>query len=601
MLTSKLIFPFSLALFLAQAQPTGQFALTVDSIMRGPALVGFEPAQPRWSYDSQHIYFQWKRYTDKEAAPMDTYVANRDGSGLRKLTDAEVRALPAATGDTSKDKHSMVYASSGDLYLLDNTTGKIQQLTKTTEAEANPHFLPDDKRIWFTRGGNVYVMSLDTGMLVQMSDIRAAGAENAPATAGGRGGGRGQGQGQGGGRAQAARGGGRGGDQATTSASQDYLKKEQKELLEIVRARTEMRDEAEAKRKLEPAQRKPFNLTGTQTVRDLQLSPDEKYVFASVVEPSTAKPTIVPNYISDTGYVEDINGRSNVGDTQGNTRIAILNTETGDVTWVDHGQRKTASDAAPARGGAAQDRDVQLGMPLWSDDGKYAVIAGRSADYQGSLDLRARPYHRQDARFWCTITITPGSVVRAPTRSAGWSNSTDVYFQSERSGYSHLYAAGFMADGHAPLTLGDWEVLNVRLSRDKSKFYLTATKDGPSDQHLYEMGINGGVMTLLTKEPGKHPAVVSPDEQVLADVFSYSNKPTELFVRENKAGGSATRSPHRRRPILAIQVDGPAHRDGARARRREGTGALVQARKFQEGRPGRGFRPRLWILAECRP
>ena len=108
----------------------------------------------------------------------------------------------------------------------------------------------------------------------------------------------------------------------------------------MVRERIAARDEAEARRKAESTERKPFNLTGTQTVRELQLSPDEKYVFAMVVTPPTAKSTIVPNYISDTGYVEDINGRSNVGDTQGTSRLAILNATTGDVTWVDHGQRK---------------------------------------------------------------------------------------------------------------------------------------------------------------------------------------------------------------------------------------------------------------------
>ncbi|HEY1160588.1 MAG TPA: hypothetical protein VGE83_08160, partial [Terracidiphilus sp.] len=182
----KFIVPFALALWLAQAQNTGQFALTIDNIMRGPGLVGYEPAQPRWSYDSQHIYFQWKQYTDKEAAPMDTYVANRDGSGLRKLSDAEVRQLPAATGDTSKDKRYFVYARADDLFVLDNTTGKIRQLTKTTEVEANPHFLPDSKRIWFTRGGNVYVMPLDSGTLVQMSDIVPAAPANAPSPAAGR-------------------------------------------------------------------------------------------------------------------------------------------------------------------------------------------------------------------------------------------------------------------------------------------------------------------------------------------------------------------------------------------------------------------------------
>ena len=557
-MTRKLILPFGLAIFLAQAQTTGQFSLTVDNIMRGPALVGFEPAQPRWSYDSEHVYFQWKQYTDKEAAPMDTYVANRDGSGLRKLTEPEVRQLPAAVGDTSKDKRLTVYASSGDLYVIDNTTGKIQQLTKTTETEANPHFLPDGKRVWFTRGGNVYVMSLDSGMLVQMSDIQAPAAANAPAApAGGRGGGgggRGQGQGQIGGRAQGARGGGAGAGQSTSSASQDYLKNEQKELLEIVRERTALREEADAKKKLEPPQRKPFALTGTQTAQNLQLSPDEKYVFASVVEPSTAKPTVVPNYISDTGYVEDINGRSNVGDYQANTRIAILNTETGDVTWVDHGQRKTPSAtlaapttgsdaAAPARTPASQDREVQLGMPVWSDDGAKAVITGRSADFKDrwifALDPatgKTRELVHDHDNAWVGGT---------GAQTLGWMKSDrEIYFQSERTGYSQLYAVGFDGGEARPLTPPSklaWEVLNVRQSRDKSKFYLTATKDGPFDQFLYEMPGDGGPLTRITNEPGKHAATISPDERSIVDLYSYVNKPTELFVRENKPGSAATK------------------------------------------------------------
>jgi dipeptidyl aminopeptidase/acylaminoacyl peptidase len=586
-LTRKLILPFGLAIFLAQAQTTGKFALTVDNIMRGPNLVGFEPAQPRWSYDSEHIYFQWKQYTDKEAAPMDTYVANRDGSGLRKLSDAEVRQLPAAIGDTSKDKRLMVYASSGDLYLLDNTTGKIQQLTKTSDAEANPHFLPDGKRIWFTRGGNVYVMSLDSGMLVQMSDIRTPGAENTPAPTGGRGGGRGQGQTQGqGGRGQGGRAGGRG-DQSTASASQEYLRNEQKELIEIVKERAAVRDEAEAKRKLEPAQRKPFNLTGTQTVRDLQLSPDEKYVFATVVEPSTAKPTIVPNFISDTGYVEDINGRTNVGDNQATTRIAILNTETGDVTWVDHGQRKAPSTTpSTGRGPASQDREVQLGMPLWSEDGTKAVITGRAGDFKDRWIFALDPATGKTREL---VHDHDNAWIGGPgANTLGWmKNDREIYFQSERTGYSHLYTVSFDGGDPRALTSGNWEVLNVRQSRDKSKFYLTASKDGPFDQFLYEMNADGGALTRITNEPGKHASTISPDERTIADLYSYTNKPTELFVRENKPGAAAAKVTTSPAPEfsqykwLDVPIVMVTARDGVKVPAR-----LFKPANFKKGGPG---------------
>ncbi|MEI9976012.1 MAG: DPP IV N-terminal domain-containing protein [Ignavibacteriota bacterium] len=121
--------------------------------------------------------------------------------------------------------------------------------------------------------------------------------------------------------------------------------------------------------------------------------------------------------------------------------------------------------------------------------------------------------------------MTPHGSAVPGANTLGWmGNYQDIYFQSERTGYSHLYLQGFSGGAARPLTAGNWEVLNVRLSRDKSKFYLTATKDSPFDQFLYEMGSDGGALTLVTKEPGKHAATISPDESAIADVYSYTNK-----------------------------------------------------------------------------
>ena len=98
----------------------------------------------------------------------------------------------------------------------------------------------------------------------------------------------------------------------------------------------------------------------------------------------------------------------------------------------------------------------------------------------------------------------PGSAVPS-AGTLGWlKNGREVYFQSERSGYAQLYAVGF--DGGEPraLTSGKWEVLNVRQSEDKSKFYLTASKDSPYENHLYVMDGNGGDLKRITKAVGKH-------------------------------------------------------------------------------------------------
>jgi dipeptidyl aminopeptidase/acylaminoacyl peptidase len=531
MVTRKTLLPVALALFALQARPAGNFSLTIDNIMRGPGLVGYEPSAIRWTYDSQHILFQWKQASQPPDAPMDTYTVNRDGSGLRKLTDEEIRKLPAA-GDISKDRRTTAYSQAGDIYLLDNSTGAIRQVTKTSDAETNPRFTPDGKRISFARGGNLYLMSLDTGFIEQLTDIRpaaAAGATPAAPAAGGRGagggggGGRGGRGGQGGGGAAGGRGAGAAGAAETGTPAQEYLKKEQRELLEYVKEHAELREAEAAKRRQEPQGRKPFNLPATETLGQMQLSPDGKYVIASLFTAATgAKNNAVPNYITESGYTEDIAGRSNVGDTQGHSRLVSINVETGDVKNIEHGQKQ---------GEAA--REVQLTTPVWSEDGTKAALWGRAADHKDSWVFALDPATGE------TRVLShdhENAWIGGPASGTlGWlKNNREVYFQSERNGYAQLYAVGF--DGGEPraLTSGKWEVLNVRQSEDKSKFYLTASKDSPYENHFYVMDGNGGELTRLTKAVGKHATTLSPDEHWIADIYSYTNKPPDLFVQQNE-------------------------------------------------------------------
>jgi hypothetical protein len=108
-----------------------------------------------------------------------------------------------------------------------------------------------------------------------------------------------------------------------------------------------MREEQQKKRQTPPP-RKPFTLQARQSAGGLELTPGGKYVVASIFETAATpgKNTIVPDFITDSAYTEDIPGRANVGDNQGTSRMALISVETGDVKWVDHGQKN---------------REVQLG------------------------------------------------------------------------------------------------------------------------------------------------------------------------------------------------------------------------------------------------
>ncbi|MGH9408011.1 MAG: hypothetical protein ACRD1V_01000, partial [Vicinamibacterales bacterium] len=187
----------------------GSFTLSVDSIMRGPKLVGAPPGNVRWAPDSSKIYFSWQK---PDAAKPATYEVGRDGTGLRELSAADARALhlpPAAGREDAAHKRTLV-AEGGDIVMYDLGAMGRHQLTRTADAESNPRWARHDTAVTFMRGGNLYLMTLDGSQpsLVQLTDVippAEAGRGSQGTEAGARGGGRG---GRGDGR------GGRGGDAA---------------------------------------------------------------------------------------------------------------------------------------------------------------------------------------------------------------------------------------------------------------------------------------------------------------------------------------------------------------------------------------------------
>jgi dipeptidyl aminopeptidase/acylaminoacyl peptidase len=531
--------------FSQQPSTPKKFELTVDAIMRGPDLVGYEPTRVYWSQDGQRVYFRWKRAGEARLKEPDLYVVNRDGSGLRKLSEDEAKQAPPFAGDMSKDKTMTVYAEEGDIFIYYQVKRERRQITSTVEGENSPRFTKDQKYIVFMRQNNLYRMALDGGQLTQLTDVRTDGApaEATPQRVFG-GGGRGQ-------RQQGGTGDGSTSQQRGTE-SQEFIKKEERELIDAVRERAQNREEQEAKRK-QREKRKPFTLSASQSVANLQLSPDDKYVLASVSQrPSGAKNTVVPSYVTESAYTEDIPSRNKVGDEQNRTRLAVISVETGDVNWVDHGQKQPQteqSQAQPpsqssqaqgtAQRGQERERNVQLLNPQWSEDGKNAVAFARSVDNKDRWALLIDPAtgktkvldHQHDDAW----VGGPGAF------TLGWlGDDRTVYFQSERDGWSHLYSASI--DGGAPkqLTSGRFEVSDVRLSEDKSKFYFTSSEGDLGQRHLYSMPVNGGARTRITTMPGNNEATISPDETALAIVRSYSNRPPELYIAPNKPNALAS-------------------------------------------------------------
>lgn len=472
--------------------------------MRGPELYGHAPRSVRWSGDGQRVYFEWKQAGEPLEKDFSTWVVQRDGSGLKQLSEEDARLAPPMFGHESLDKRWVVYAERGDIYLYDRTTDKRRRLTKTGDVESNPRLSLDGKRVTFTRTGNLYALSLADGMLEQLTDIRPAGAGPSASDTPKKG-----------------------------TESQEVAKKEERALLDVIERRAKKREEVEAKRKKEET-RKPWTLAARQSVANLILSPDESYVLATIMEPAPdAKTTAVPNFVTESAYTENLPSRTKVGDTQSLPRTAMVRTQSGEVVWLDHGQKEK-------QGEKEVDRPVWLGNPQWSDDGAKLAILGRASDNKDRWVFAA---DAATGKLRVLFHLHDDAWVDGPgSRSLGWlGDNRTVWFQAERDGWSHIYTTAWEGGEAKQLTSGKWEVEAAELSRDKKLFWFNSGEVSPHERHLYSMPVSGGPRSRITRKPGNSDATVSPDEKTLAVLYSYTNQPPELYLMENRPGAEMRR------------------------------------------------------------
>jgi len=485
--------------------PVPGFQLSVESIMRGPRLVGYPPSGLRWSGDSRELYFEWRKPGDEEPA---TYVVSREGGEPRKLKDEERKLVPPPGAQWDAARRRVLFTEGGDVVLLDTVTRTRRQMTRTSGGESNPRWARDEKAVTFARDGHLFLMPLEAGGLEQLTDVQARRRDT------------------------------------RDTDSQRYLKAEEQKLIEFTRQATEKRKQAEEKRKKEALP--VFEIQEGQTVADQALSPDEEHVFLLVNErPTGTKNADTPNYVTESAYSEMIPGRPNVGDLQVRRRLAVLNLKTGRSVWVDAGfagKRQAVQPSAQGGDRREVDREVNWSMPLFSRDGRLAVAWGRAADFKDRWIVAIDPESGK-ARVIDAVRdnawVLDGGVGAG---NAGFlPDQKQLYFTAEKDGWMHLHVVDASQSDAKPraLTSGRFEVSSVSLSGDRKRFYFTSNERHPGERHLYSLPIEGGERTELTSMTGANSCDVSPDDQVLGILHSYSNKPPEVYLAANQKGAAA--------------------------------------------------------------
>ena len=484
----------------AQQKP---FDFSIANIMRGPELYGREPSNIRWSADNQWIYFSWNPPGTRWDLPTVPYrVRAQAGAKPEPVTAAHVDSMaPYLTDGPAMRDGTRAVSARGDLFLIDKA-GKARQLTSTTAAETNPMFSADEKQLLFQSAGNAFALDIATGLIRQLTDLRTGAAPTAIV--------------------------------ARATGQMGALERDQMQLLQVIRDRAFADSLQRANRALANAAItfKPI-YPGPDRVASMNVSPNLKtaiIIATDAPQASTAgsaganRSIIVPAYVTASGFTEDIPGRTKVGGDMGaRYRVGQVNLATGNINWMS------------ATGGDAEKNLNGVRFVGWSKDGSTALIAANTADYKMRYLMTISG---DDALQTKTIdTLRDSAWVAGPCNGcSGFLPDGRIWFVSEASGYAQMYAVKADGTGRVALTEGKWEIERAEISADGQSFYLTTSEESPFVRKLYRMPVNGGARIEITKEHGGHTVEISPDGSKLADVFSESNVPPELFVADANGG-----------------------------------------------------------------
>ncbi|HEV7922369.1 MAG TPA: alpha/beta fold hydrolase, partial [Thermoanaerobaculia bacterium] len=409
-------------------------------------------------------------------------------------------------------------------------------LTSTIENESKPRWARDERHVTFLRDDNLWLLSLQDGAIRQLTNIVGSDDKSANAKLWDE-------------------------KEKKGTASQEYLKAEERKLLGAVERMARKREEEEAEaKKAHPV--KALKLEKRQSVVDAWLSGDGKYVVAAFrTEPEKGKRANVPEYLTESGYTEDVPAREKVGDVLPVTKVAGIATSDGEVKWLEHGFKLPAKQAEKTEAAETKeaDRDVRYDALVWSEDGSKVVVPARARD---NKDWWLLAFDPATGKTRVIATEHDEAWVRGPQNDIGFLADNDtVFYLSEGTGWMQLYCVPFGGGAPKQLTSGQFEIDDVALSNDKKSFYLTTSEESPHERHLYRMAVSGGPRVKLTAKAGDHDAVVAPDGLSFADIYSYTNRPPELFV----GGVQVTTSPAKEffdYPWLDVPIVHVTARDG---------------------------------------
>lgn len=528
--------------------------LTVQKIMQDPIWMGTFPSDISWGVESENIYFDY----NPEGNPADSlYRINiNNPDKIIKVDWREQKKLLPSNGDFNNSRSLKIYSKEDGLFLYDLKNDRERKLLELDGRISDPQFLANENHVSFIYNDNAYLYDLKKGALTKLTNIESGDKRDKK--------------------------------EDKTSEQDEWLKKENLELLEVVREREENAEKSKDYREMTSTPDPYTFYTGKKRIYNITVSPNGEFVTFGLMQRPDEKDTNVPDYVDASGYTVDLPARSKVGGEQTKVELAIYNIAKDTVYMVETSSLPGIKDQPdyiqdyPEKEWKEEEREVIPSGAYFSKSGKKAVVNVRSHDNKDRwialLDLETGKLNSLDRQRDEAWIAGPGIGYSFSGGTLGWlPDNENIYFQSEESGYSHLYLLDTRTGKKEQLTSGNFEVFDPFISNNGKSWFLTTSEEHAGERHFYKMPLYGGKMEKLTSLTGNNEVYLSPDEKHMAIRYSYTNKPWELYLKKTSAKAEA-------RQLTSGQSDEFKKynwRDPQIVRFKADDGAMVPARLFK--------------------
>ena len=479
-------------------------ALDLKEIMKGNEFVGHQPENAQWDVSGKKIIFQWNPQNEPGNS---TYTIEplQKGAKTVKVKGAQI---PVAYDRTQHKFEKQYSVLEGCLVSVNKKTNEVKVIIQSLTPVRNVQRLSDPRLIAFQQGSNLFIYDEFNSNIRQITNFVP-------------------------------------GDEKT-SADSSFLMKEELSLFQYHRDQNERKSWKEREKSKRFVQPKAIFI-GKAFIDNIQISPNGKYISFRLNYETPEKETEVTQFISEDGHAYPFKARPKVGNLDPSNKLGILDIESDSVFFADFSGltdiRKKPSylnDTSLFE----KDRAIIMHSLHFSVSDEQAVCDVRSYDNKDRwiilIDLKNGGFQELDKQHDEAWIGGPGiSSWNMAEGVLGWLKDNEtIYFQSEESGYSHLYTLNTTTKIKTQLTRGKWEIHEAILSHDGNRFYITANMSHPGNRGFYYLDIKAQKTVPVLTNDGYHEVVLSPDEKHLAIRYSFKNKPWELYYALNSPGAN---------------------------------------------------------------